>query len=241
MTPGDSLARSVRNFAGVYAVIDLLVIIAGMLRADVPILYYIGKPLIMLSLSIFFFYQMLGRHSKEYYLMQGAILFSLMGDIFLMFTGGQYFQMGLGSFLIAQILYIMVFSLSPKGEIKAVLRRKPWLLLPFILYAFGLLYLLLPRLGELTIPVTIYAICLAGMALMALNRWRRVRQESFAYVFAGALLFMISDSLIALDRFASDLLPLYSAETWIMLTYVTAQYGLVIGMLIHLKSVKRPD
>ncbi len=241
MSPGDNLARSIRNFAGVYAVVDLLVLIAGMLQEGLPIFYYFCKPLVMTSLSIFFFYQMLGRHNREYYLMQGAILFSLMGDIFLMFQGALYFQLGLGSFLIAQILYISVFSLSPKGELKGVLRRKPWLIIPFLLYAYSLLYFLFPYLGELLIPVTIYAMALMTMALAALNRWRKVRQESFAYVFAGSLLFMISDSLIAINRFAYEVLPISFAQTWIMLTYMAAQYGIVIGMLIYLKSVKRPD
>jgi uncharacterized membrane protein YhhN len=61
-------------------------------------------------------------------------------------------------------------------------------------------------------------------------------------VFLGALLFMISDSLIALDRFGSDLLPLPWAGFWIMLTYIAAQYLIVVGMLIQLwrPAVQKP-
>ncbi|MEL7341866.1 MAG: lysoplasmalogenase, partial [Bacteroidota bacterium] len=236
MILGDSLARSVRRFTGIYASIALLVLLAGAFRETFPYLYFIAKPLVMISLSIFLFYRLQLSGGRMHYLLQGAILFSLMGDIFLMFEGDLYFQLGLGSFLVAQLFYIALFALTPKGEIRAVLRRRPWLLLPFMLYAYSLLYLLGPRLGELLVPVLIYALTLSTMAIMALNRWRRVREDSFAYVFAGALLFLISDSLIAINRFASDLLPLSFAHTWIMLTYIAAQYGLGIGMLIHLKS-----
>lgn len=241
MIPGDSLGRSVRTFTGIYATIALLVLLAGAVRESMPFLYYVAKPLVMVSLSIFLFYRLQLSSGRLHYFLQGAILFSLMGDIFLMFEGNLYFQLGLASFLLAQIFYIILFALTPKAEIKPVLRRRPWLLLPFILYVYSLLYLLTPRLGAFLIPVLIYSLTLATMAIMALNRWRRVRQESFAYVFAGALLFLLSDSIIAVNRFASDLLPLSFAHTWIMLTYIAAQYGLGIGMLIHLKSVKPQD
>lgn len=233
--PG-SFSSSLQKFSYAFAGIGLLELISNVLRTDYPLFHYLCKPLIMISLSVFFFYQMLHQHERTYYLMQAAILFSLMGDIFLMFEGDLFFQLGLGSFLLAQIFYILVFAAAPKGSPGPVLWRKPWLILPFGAYAFGLISLMYEQLGPLLIPVLVYATALSCMVLAALNRWRRVRQDSFAYVFLGALLFLISDSMIAVNRFASDILPIPMVSVWIMLTYIVAQYLIVAGVLLQLKS-----
>jgi uncharacterized membrane protein YhhN len=223
-----------RTFTWGYACMGLLELVSNLLFDYLPLLHYLVKPMIMISLSVFYFYQMMHRRDWAHYLMQAALLFSLMGDLFLMFRGDWFFQLGLGSFLLAQIAYIGVFSQTQSdGEVGPILLRKPWLVLPFLAYGLALIAILYPNLGSLLLPVVIYALALTTMTLMALNRWRRVPQDSFSFVFLGALLFFISDSLIAVDRFAHDLLNIPLAKVWIMLTYMVAQYLIVMGILIQ--------
>ena len=159
------------------------------------------------------------RRHWPHVLMQAALLFSLMGDIFLMFRGELYFMLGLGSFLLTQLSYVGVFSQkSIAGSEKNLLIRKPWLGIPVLIFGAALLWMVLPQAGSMAIPVIFYAIAIMTMVLMALNRWKGVPMDSFAYVFLGALLFMLSDSMIAISRFAADILPLPGAQYWIMVT-----------------------
>jgi uncharacterized membrane protein YhhN len=107
--------------------------------------------------------------------------------------------------------------------------------LPFILAGTGLVVILYPVLGDLKIPVMIYALVLTLMVLNALFRYGRTSMKSFLLVFLGAILFMASDSMLAINKF---LQPFSGAGVWIMLTYCVAQFLIVEGALIHLKKEK---
>jgi len=78
------------------------------------------------------------------------------------------------------------------------------------------------------VPALIYMIVILLMSISALNRYERVSLRSFTEVFIGALLFMVSDSLLAINKFSQ---PIPSASFFIMLTYITAQYFIVKGMI----------
>jgi uncharacterized membrane protein YhhN len=66
--------------------------------------------------------------------------------------------------------------------------------------------------------------------MMALNRKGRVNKRSFQLVFIGSLLFVISDSMIAVDKFYGEI-P--QAGFWIMLTYISAQYLIMRGLILE--------
>ncbi len=239
-TPQASFPPYFRLFTGIYGVIAALELLSNLLFEQMPLLHYLAKPLIMISLSAYYFYQTMHRHDRTHYLMQGALLFALMGDIFLMFGGELYFQLGLGSFLLAQLCYIAVFARTrTAASSRGLLLRKPWILVPLLVYVLALLGLLQDALGPFLVPVLLYSLALATMVVMALNRWRRVGYNSFSFVFLGALLFLISDSMIAVDRFGQALLPIPWAQIWIMLTYIVAQYLIVMGILFELQQ-RRP-
>jgi len=70
------------------------------------------------------------------------------------------------------------------------------------------------------------------MSMMALNRRGRVNPPSFRYVFFGSILFLLSDSMIAINKFSTEF-PL--AGFWIMITYISAQYLIMRG-LVYEKS-----
>jgi uncharacterized membrane protein YhhN len=85
----------------------------------------------------------------------------------------------------------------------------------------------------LKIAVFIYMSALLAMSVMALNRKGIQPDISFKLVFTGSLLFMFSDTLIALDKF---LTPIPSDRFWVMSTYMAAQYLIVTGVLKQLEK-----
>jgi len=66
------------------------------------------------------------------------------------------------------------------------------------------------------------------MSAMALNRYKAVSFKSFYIVFSGSLLFVISDTLIALDKF---LMPIPNDRIFVMSTYIVAQFLIMKGIL----------
>jgi len=69
---------------------------------------------------------------------------------------------------------------------------------------------------------------LLGMSAMALNRFKAVNSVSFFLVFTGSVLFVISDSLIAIDKFLNSI-P--HDRFWVMSTYISAQLLIMMGIL----------
>lgn len=168
----------------------------------------------------------------------GALLFSWIGDVILIFQerGENYFIFGLVAFLLAHLIYIFTYrkakwSVVENGLLPTQRMRYVFIL---VLAGCGLVYVLLPNLGGLTVPVIIYAAVIVAMAIIALSRYGHTSKSSFSWVFIGALLFMLSDSILAINRFLD---PIPMAGFWIMLTYITAQFCIVQGLLQHPKEV----
>src|SRR5882762_11609788 len=125
-----------------------------------------------------------------------ALALSLLGDICLMFEGDGWFTGGLGSFLLAHVGFIVAFL---KGVTLAL--PPAWTLLP-LLYGLGLCAWLLPRAGSLRIPVALYCLVLLGMTLAAALRLQALGGQPALLAVSGALLFVVSDSSLALRKFA---------------------------------------
>jgi uncharacterized membrane protein YhhN len=162
-----------------------------------------------------------------------AFFFSWVGDNFLMFSGRNelFFFAGVGGFFLAQITYIYIFTRYSEEKRKGYLRKNPLIIALFLLYVGGIYYLLLPGLEGIMKPVIlVYAISLMGMSMMALNRRGRVNPSSFRFVFTGSILFLVSDSMIAINKFTTEI-PL--AGFWIMITYILAQYLIMRGLVLE--------
>lgn len=137
---------------------------------------------------------------------------SFLGDVFLLFDWG--FLPGLGSFLLAHVLYIISFSKLRLAKMLASL--------PFILvYLSGLLYFLYPHLNEMKIPVFLYGTVISTMLYFSLC-------TKNSLLICGAFLFVVSDTLLAVNLFVSQALL---TELLVMITYVSAQLLLVLGMI----------
>jgi uncharacterized membrane protein YhhN len=86
----------------------------------------------------------------------------------------------------------------------------------------------MPDFGSLQIPVIIYAFVISFMLVMAVNRKGRVKNQSYQFIFYGALLFFISDAILAYDKFVE---PIKLAGVFIMATYTVAQFLITIGAI----------
>lgn len=151
-----------------------------------------------------------------------ALIFSWAGDVVLGFS----FIAGLACFLLAHVMYLIAFFRT-RGT-GSVFFRCFYLLFPVILYGTGLMYLLYNNLDGMRLPVIIYTIVILTMLVAAISRYGKVNRFSFILVLAGAILFVISDSLIALNRFG---FPFMFSGIAVMTTYITAQYLIVAGVL----------
>ncbi len=192
---------------------------------------WITKPFLMPVLLALFLANSQENNKAERTLFPLALLFSLAGDVLLMLHKDNLFVFGLGAFLIAHLCFIASFWSRIKGRELALTTYMLWLL-PFILFVGSFLLVLIPSLQakELTeplvIPVTVYACVIGFMGFSALMRRGGVSASGFSLVFFGALVFIASDSCIALNHFIT---PIPQPTLLIMATYGIAQYMLTVG------------
>lgn len=150
-----------------------------------------------------------------------ALAFSLAGDVCLMLDG--LFIPGLVAFLCAHVCYIRLFALDAPW----LPRRTP--LAACLLLAAGVYSMLWGHLpAELRLPVAAYVLVIALMAAQAVGRALVRASRAARCVAYGALLFMLSDTLLAVDRFVH---PLAWAGLGVLGTYYAAQWLIVHGML----------
>lgn len=209
-------------------------------------LRFFSKPLLMVVLIWFYLAEIKDKKARFHRLMIWAFVFSWVGDVALMFVGEQgtslmgiprhpdFFLVGLVGFLITHILYTIVFAKVALPQAKPVLKSKPWLLVPLVAYMIVLIGQLVPAINgaaatkPFLIPVLVYSTAIATMVVFALNRYGRVEDSSFALVFVGAVLFMISDSIIAINKFLASF---DFASIAIMVLYIAGQYFIAKGCL----------
>jgi uncharacterized membrane protein YhhN len=196
-------------------------------------LHLVCKPLIMLTLGWFYLLSV-AREDRSGSVML-AIVLSFAGDVFLMFThiNNSYFLMGLLSFLTAHIFYIMAYRQHRYEDSNNSLRgvQRIRFAFPVVLAGTGLIIVLYPVLGDLKFPVMLYAGVLIVMVLSSLFRYGHTNANSFGLVFGGAVLFLISDSVLAINKF---LQPVPNGILAIMMTYIVGQFLIVTGLVRHL-------
>lgn len=206
-----------------YFVLVGVELLAEALRGQFPHLFMFIKPLLMIILALYL-YKVSNLQEKMDKVLLISLFFSWLGDCVLMFKGEMHFLGGLVSFLIAHILYIYVFTQQFKWQKMVYLS-----IFAILLYGIGLFSLILPKTStEMRIPIIIYASILLLMVITSSGRKGAVSTQSFTYTFVGAILFMLSDSLIALNKFA---FPLEGAILAIMITYLLGQYFIIEGYL----------
>lgn len=148
-----------------------------------------------------------------------AVVLSWLGDI----TIGT-FLVGLSFFLLAQVVYTVLF-----GRLKG--RRRPWAWVVFA-YCAALCVWLVPHTGSMAVPVVLYAVAIASMAFFAAG--------VNTVTFVGAAFFVLSDSLLAVNRFVGTVEVPYS-DFLVMATYLLGQGLIVLGVSRRLRAMgERP-
>ena len=186
-------------------------------------LYWLAKPLLMISLALHFMSVLQGApHWRTTVLL--ALLCSWAGDMFLI--SSDYFIQGLVSFLIAHVFYIIAYQQTGAADGKL----KPIDIVKFGLYGALLITIIYPGLGNLLLPVLLYTGVLLLMGLWAHKRRGATTDKSFRLVATGAMLFCLSDGMIAINKFAF-VIP--AERIWDMTIYMTAQFLIIQGLLHH--------
>lgn len=185
------------------------------------------KPALMPLLLYYVYESSKGKVTMRILLLCLAVFLSWLGDLAMMYSDQQvYFLIGIGLFLSAHIVYIVVLNKSSYQPLKFDVLR----VLPFALYAVAFFKFLIPSSGDFATPVFVYGIVICVMAATARLREGGTSQQSYLLALFGGILFLISDSVLAIDRFYGTI-PIVGV--WVMSTYIAAQLLLVKGILNH--------
>jgi uncharacterized membrane protein YhhN len=216
-----NLSSSVLSLFGILSAANLLAIAMQSAWG-----IYLTKPLLLTSLSLWFYLQTRHRQTPFTRAMLAGLIFSIAGDTFLMLNregAEQFFLYGLGSFLVAHLCYITAFLKYPYLK-NGLVAKNIWLVLPFVLFLAWFSWFLWSSLPPVfKIPVVVYATVIVTMAVTCLNMKGRIAEKAFQLLFTGALLFVLSDSLIALTSFKYPDFSEIPARLSIMITYLAGQ------------------
>lgn len=207
-------------------------ILAGPAAADGwLLLHWLCKPLatVLIFLRAWHAQPLLSTRYRRWIL--AGITCSLLGDVLLMLPQ-DLFVPGLVAFLCGHLCFIAAFL----GDSR--FGARPWWLLASLAYGAINLYLLWDSIAPpLRLPVIVYVVVLTSMGGQALGRaWTFARCDgaqagSARRAAVGAMLFMLSDTLLAWNRFHAAI-PL--ASLWVLSTYYLALWWIA-------RSVQRDD
>ncbi|MFK5958565.1 MAG: lysoplasmalogenase [Lutibacter sp.] len=198
------------------SILDIIGIIFSM-----PILIYIFKPLIIFSLLFLYVFSLPKR--LKWYVM--ALELSFFGDILLLFSGKLFFIAGLVSFLLAHILFIkiVISRIKEFNFLKLTIS-----IIPFLVVFILLIFTLKNSLHEMLLPVIIYGVIISTFGTVSLIDFLNKKSKKAMLMLFGAIFFMISDSLLAINKFYN---PAHILEVIVMATYVIAQYLIFKSMI----------
>lgn len=197
------------------------------IATNLQLLHYAAKPLLMPVLMVLLWLTVSKVPNKL--LLLSGLFFSWLGDVLLLFENRHalFFILGLISFLTTHIFYIIYFlKIRPKQT--SLFKKYPFVPALVVMYGITLTWQLFPHLGNLKIPVAVYAAVICCMLLCSMHIYNRVNYKAAICYITGALAFVVSDSLLAINKF-------YTAFPYsgllIMLTYCAAQYFIVRGYI----------
>ena len=206
----------------ILAILDIVGI-----AAEIEILHFIVKPLLIPALLLLLWKTRSSVPGKN--LLLAGLFFSWLGDVFLLFEYKQalFFIFGLASFLTTHIFYIIYFLRIRSGK-PSLLKKQPVLVALVLGYGITLVWQLFPYLGDLKLPVIVYAAVICTMLLCSLHIFYKVNRKAAVHYLLGAAAFVVSDSLLAVNKFYQ---PFAYAGIFILLTYCAAQYFIIRGYI----------
>ena len=202
------------------------------IAANIEKFHFALKPLLVPTLIwLLYVTQPVSTQKK---LLFAGLLLSWLGDLFLLFEyiHPLFFIAGLACFLTTHIFYISYF-LSTRSKQKSLLKSQPVFIACVLAYGITLVWQLYPFLGNLAVPVMVYAGLICVMLLCSLHLFFKVNKKAGVSFVVGAMAFVVSDSLLAINKFYQ---PFALAGVIIMLTYCVAQFFIVYGFIQQYKS-----
>lgn len=191
---------------------------------------FMTKPFIMPLLAV---YYVVAARELNWWLFAG-IIGGFGGDFFLMIPDPEktrkWFRLGLISFLLGHIFYIVAFVQAAKG-FHNFIWWSVFLAIPYVLFGAIVSPRLIRHTGKMTIPVMIYVIVIVVMGICATFLWGAGRAEGVMLLMVGALIFMISDAVNAFNKFAKEI-P--NERIYTMSTYIIGQFLIVYGYVAAL-------
>ena len=193
--------------------------------------YYVTKPVVLLGLILLMVLRVPLTPERLPFLL--GLVFSLLGDIFLIPRGTRWFLVGMGAFSVAQLMYIWGFNLSMVTLPVLVVGLVAWLVGVILIHMLVNRFSCSSSINKAILPfMKGYGALLLAMVMSALLCLARPAWSDRAAVMAGigGVLFFLSDGMIALDKLDRRL-PKY--RFWIIVTYHLAQF-LIVGAVIQL-------
>lgn len=178
-------------------------------------------PLLMIHLLINQSLRVLG------YLPLIALLFSWIGDILLLGDDPSFFLSGMIAFVMTHVCYSFTFlkikQVTPKDRSYFVFP-----LLGLLLFSLLVFFYLKDDLGSYLLPILLYMVFISLMASLAIHTRANMKIQTLSlYTFIpGALLFVLSDALLAVNMFKMQHIVI---EVLVMLTYGLAQFFITRG------------
>ncbi|MDW8852652.1 lysoplasmalogenase [Flavobacterium sp. MMLR14_040] len=211
-------------FFKIYFFISLIYLLVQLFGYEYLDLYLKPTLIPLLAFAVYAYKRFPSRNS-----LLTALAFSWVGDIVLLFAdiAEIYFIVALASFLISHLIYCTLFNKQKTVEIRNNIVFRIGCLI-ILLYVVGMISFLLPTLGTLKVPVIIYAFVISTMLLFAFNGFLSWSKPGNKYVFYGAVIFVVSDSILAINKFY---IPIQKGSFFIMVTYLVAQYLIVDGIV----------
>ncbi len=201
------------NLPDTYPIIFILLVTASILsKYFFRKYYYIFKLLPMAAVIYLPIHQGSELDSLFGIFIMSGLLFSIGGDILLLWPV-KYFKAGLVLFLIAHLFYSFSFYI-----VSLNIRYEAFVL--YALYGYFIYKYLKDSLDKMQVPVIIYITVISVMGGLGLNQFANSSFEYSFQLFSGSVLFIISDSVLAINKFKNKF---RSAEFIILSTYYTAQ------------------
>ena len=191
----------------------------------------VSKSLLMPTLIIFYAFYTL---DIDPFIIIGLV-FGWFGDIFLLNKGDKKkFIMGLGSFLLGHIFYIVAFLLQVNFSEAFSIGLMVYLGL-IAVFIVVLIMQLKEGLGKMKGPVIAYCVVISFMSisafLLATSPAYTFALRNGYIVFSGSILFIISDALIAWRQFKKEI---KFHNIYVMATYIVAQFLIAYGFIVTL-------
>ena len=183
-------------------------------------IFYVTKPLTTALILVPVIVLLPESESAYVALIAGGLAFAILGDILLMLPE-ERFVLGIGSFAATHALYLAAF-ISAAGI--ALVNPST---IPLLLFAVIMTRFLWSGLRKsLQIPVLAYIVLITIMTTQAIGAAVEQEGTGLALAAAGAILFLASDSILAINRFR---VPFKAAQALVLSTYWLGQWLIALS------------